>query len=188
MSYIWESMAILFTGFCLLRIAGKKAVAEMSGLELITILAIASTTGHAILEKGLIRTIFSLCSLVAFLILIQFLSIKFKVIKNLFIGKPTPVIQDGKILSHNLKKLRMSADQLEARLREQGISSISDVKTGSFEITGQFGYELMSHAKPVTRGDLEKIIEKLQSNLLQQIKENEIKVLKESVHDSQENR
>ncbi len=72
MNYIWESVAILFTGFCLLRIAGKKTVAQMSGLEIITILAIASTTGHAISETGLVKTILALCSLVHFLCLFSF--------------------------------------------------------------------------------------------------------------------
>ena len=182
MNYIWESVAILFTGFCLLRIAGKKTVAQMSGLEIITILAIASTTGHAISETGLIKTILALCSLVALLILIQFLSIKFYIIKKIFVGKATPVIQDGKIITNNLKKLRMSVDQLEARLRENGISSITDVKTASIEITGQLGYELMKHAKPVTIGDLEKTLDQFKRDILQQIR------VSEPVHDDKKNR
>ncbi|MGE6261155.1 DUF421 domain-containing protein [Heyndrickxia sporothermodurans] len=184
MNYIWESLAILFTGVCLIRIAGKKTVAQMSGLEVITILAIASTTGHAISEQGLIKTILALCSLVALLILIQFLAIKFNFVKRLFIGKATPVIQDGEIIVKNLKKLRISVDQLEARLREKGISSITDVKSASIEITGQFGFELMNHAKIVTLGDLEKKLEQLQTNLLKQLEINEKRVSQETIQDN----
>ncbi|MBS4174311.1 YetF domain-containing protein [Bacillus sp. FJAT-49736] len=169
MYYIWEAMVILLTGVCLIRIAGKKTVAQMSGLEVITILAIASTTGHAISEQGLLKTILALCSLVALLMLVQYLAIKFNFVKRLMIGKATSVIQDGEIIFNNLKKLRISVDQLEARLRENGISSVKDVKTASIEITGQFGYELMNHAKTVTVGDLEKNIEQLQTAILQQI-------------------
>ena len=84
MNYIWESLSILFIGFCLLRIAGKKTISEMSGLEIITILAIASTTGHAISETGLIKTILALCSLVILLIFIQFLTTKSKRAEKLF--------------------------------------------------------------------------------------------------------
>lgn len=185
MNYIWESIVILFTGFCLLRIAGKKTVAEMTGIETITILAIASTTGHAISENGLIKTIFALCSLVALLLLMQFLTIKFNIIEKLFIGKATPVIQNGKIISNNLKKLRMSVEQLEARLRENGISSTTDVKTASIEITGELGYELMKHAKPVTLGELEQILNQLQSNILQQLTVNEHNLFKKPVQNEQ---
>lgn len=175
MNYILESIAILLTGFFLVRIAGKKTVAEMSGLEIITLLAIASTISHAISEKSLLKTIIVLCTFVALLILIQFLTTKFSIMKNIFIGKETPVIQNGKIISNNLKKLRLTVDQLEARLRENGITSISDVKNASFEITGQLGYELMQHARPVTIGDLEKILDEKITKLLQQVTVNESK-------------
>lgn len=56
-------------------------------------------------------------------------------------------------------------DQLEMRLRQQGISNITDVKTATLEPNGQLGYELMRHAKPVTIGELEKLLGHLiQSN------------------------
>ncbi|MEH7385150.1 YetF domain-containing protein [Bacillus sp. JJ1521] len=174
MNYIWEAIAILFTGFCLFRIAGKKTVAQMTGLETITLLAIASTTGHAISENSLIKTIFALCSLVALLLFIQFLTIKSNTLQRLFIGEPTPVIQDGKIRSDNLKKLRMTVEQLEARLREEGINSITDIESASIEITGQLGYELMKHAKPVTVGELEQMMNQFQSNILQQLTDSEL--------------
>ncbi|WP_462412619.1 DUF421 domain-containing protein [Neobacillus sp. Marseille-QA0830] len=161
MNYIWETVAILFTGFFLLRIAGKKTVAEMSGLEIITVLAIASTTGHAISEKGLTKTILALCTLVSVQILIQFLTIKFTSMARLFIGKGTSIINDGKVMTKNLKKLRMSEEQLEAKLREKGISSVTDLKYASIESTGQLGYELKKHLKPVTQEDLDKRIEQL---------------------------
>ena len=173
MTYIWEAVAILFTGFFLFRIAGKKTMAEMTSLETITILAMASTIGHAISENDLLKTIFALCSLVALLLLIQFLTSKFNSIEKLFIGKPTPVIQDGIINSYNLKKLRMTVEQLEARIRQNGISSISDIKTASIEINGELGYELTKHAKPVTHGELEEMLNQLQSNILQQLTGNE---------------
>jgi uncharacterized membrane protein YcaP (DUF421 family) len=183
MNYIWESVIIVFTGFCLIRIAGKKTVNEMSGLEIITILTIGSTTGHAISETGLIKTIISLCALVSLLIFIQFLTTKFNRIERVFIGKSTPVIKDGKIIPNNLKKLRMTVDQLEAKLRENGISSITDVKNSSIEITGQLGYELMNHAKPITIGDLETILNQQLPYLFQQFTENERNLFNESVHD-----
>ena len=70
-------------------------------------------------------------------------------------GKAVLVIQNGQVLSRNLKKLRMSVDQLESKLREQGISAITDVKTGTIEISGQLGYELVDEAKPITFRDLQ---------------------------------
>lgn len=161
MSFVWEALIILSVGFLLMRIAGKKTVSEMTGLEIITILTIASTTGHAVSESGLWKTAVVLCLLVSLLIVAQYLAMRFNRIEKLLVGKATVVIREGKVLTRNLKKLRMSVDQLEAKLREHGIVSFSDVKTGTIEMSGMLGYELMRHARPVTMGELEKILAQL---------------------------
>ncbi len=159
--YIWEALAVLSVGFCLLRIVGKKTVGEMTGLEVITLLAMASIIGHAVVNKGLLKTVIALCIFVALLLFIQFMAIKFNWVERLFMGKATLVIQNGEIVKANLKKLRLSVDQLEALLREKGITSFRDVKTATIEIGGKLGYEWANHAKPVTVGEIEKIFSTL---------------------------
>ncbi len=158
MHFLLEALLILFVGFVLLRISGKKTVSEMTGLEIITLLAMASMIGHAVSGDGLWKTILTICTFVALLIAVQFLAVKFDIVEKLFMGKATIVIQDGRILTQNLKKLRMSVDQLEAKLREKGIASFADVKTGTIEMDGQLGYELIRQAKPLTIGDFEKLM------------------------------
>lgn len=158
MQYIWEALVILFIGFCLLRIAGKKTVAEMTGIEIVTLLSIASVIGHAVTDGELLQTVLTLSVFVALLILIQYLAVKFNWIEKVFMGRATLIIQDGKIRTDNLKKLRMSVDQIEAKLREKGISLFTDVKTATIEMNGGLGYELKKHAKPVTFGELEELL------------------------------
>lgn len=161
MNFIWQAAIVIIVGFCLLRIVGKKTTGEMTGLEIITLLSMASMIGHAVSGNGLWKTVITLCIFVTALLTIQYLSIKSDRVERLFMGQATLVIKDGKILSHNLKKLRMSVDQLEAKLREKGITTFADVKTATIEISGQLGYELMRHAKPVTIGELELLLSQL---------------------------
>ncbi|UUZ81990.1 DUF421 domain-containing protein [Paenibacillus sp. P26] len=158
LNFIWEAFLILFVGFCLLRIAGKKAAEEMTGLEIITLLAMASMIGHAVAENDLWKTILILCLFVTMLITVQFLAVKFDTVEKWFIGKATLVIKDGQVIPENLKKMRMTVDQLEVKLRVKGVQSIADVKTATIEVNGQIGYELMRHARPVTIGEMEKML------------------------------
>ncbi|WP_248924500.1 DUF421 domain-containing protein [Paenibacillus hamazuiensis] len=166
MSYIWEALTILFIGFCLLRLAGKKTVAEMTGLEIITLLSIASVIGHAVSMEGIWETAVTLIIFVALLVTVQFLAIKYNFVEKLFMGRATIVIQDGKLLESNLRKLRMSVDQLETKLREKGIVSFSDVKMATIEMNGGLGYELMPEAKPVTVGELNRILSGLRLHVV----------------------
>lgn len=64
-----------------------------------------------------------------------------------------------------LRKLRMSVDRLETRLRQSGISSIDDIKYASIEVSGQLGYELKESKKPATKEDINFLL-----NQIEQIK------------------
>lgn len=73
-----------------------------------------------------------------------------------------------------------STDQLEMRLRQNGINSIKDVKTATLEANGHLGYELMPDAQALTAGEFKKLLGHLinwkndggqQPNLFEEIKE-----------------
>ncbi|WP_241734640.1 hypothetical protein [Paenibacillus alvei] len=46
--FTWEALIVLSVGYALLRILGKKTVGEMTSVEIITLLAMASMIGHAV--------------------------------------------------------------------------------------------------------------------------------------------
>jgi len=156
--FVLEAVGIIISGFILLRIAGKKVVAEMTPLELVTTLAIGTIIGHAVSENALWKTIVTIAIFVAVLILFQTLALKWELFHKLIIGSPTLVIRDGVILKPNLAKLRMTTEQLEMRIRQQGISNVSDIHIATIEINGQLGYELIESAKPVTHGEFEQLL------------------------------
>ena len=168
MNFIWHAIVVLLVGFALLRVLGKKNVGEMTGLEIITLLAMASMIGHAMPDHGVLKTIVTLCIFVSLLLIVQFLALKYDILEKWMMGKASLVIRNGNIQPKNLRKLRLSVDQLEAKLREKGITSFADVKTATIEMSGELGYELTKQAKPVTIGDLEQILYPLQKQLAEQ--------------------
>ncbi|WP_338453067.1 DUF421 domain-containing protein [Niallia oryzisoli] len=126
-NFIIESVILLNAGVILIRLAGKKSVSRMTSLETVIILAIGTTMGHAIKEKNLWEVIATLFVFVLFLIIFQRLQLKFKFVERYLIGRATLVINEGKIIEDNLKKLRMTKEQLAMRLKEKGIAHVSDV-------------------------------------------------------------
>jgi uncharacterized membrane protein YcaP (DUF421 family) len=157
-TFAYEAVAIVIAGFILLRFAGKKVMAEMTPLELITVLSIGTVIGHAVSENALWKTMVSILIFVVILRTFQYLTLKYRRIERLIIGWPTLVIRDGKIIDKNLSKLRMTVEQLELRLRRKGIANISDVRTATIEVDGRIGYELVESAQPLSRGQAEQIL------------------------------
>ncbi|PLS08590.1 DUF421 domain-containing protein [Neobacillus cucumis] len=161
-TFLGEALGLLFISTLLLRIAGKKSMAKTTYSEVIIVLAIGTTMGHAtIKEHKFWQIIIILTCFIIYLISIQFLQLKFKKIQRYLIGNATVVVRNGSIVEGNLKKLRLTTEQLEMKLRQKGISYISNLKTATIESDGGLGFELMEHAQPLTQ---EKILEILNEN------------------------
>ena len=142
----------------ILRISGRKSISQMTIAQTVVMISVGSIIIQPIIEDSVFRTTIAASVFVFFMMFIEYLQIKFNFLEKIITGKARIVIQDGQIVVANLKMLRFSADQLEMRLRQQGIANIEDVKTATLEPNGQLGYELMPHAKPVTLGDLQQML------------------------------
>lgn len=51
MSFLLRAFIILVVGYFLMRFVGKKTASEMTGIEIITLLAMASMIGHGVVTS-----------------------------------------------------------------------------------------------------------------------------------------
>ncbi|WP_099190751.1 DUF421 domain-containing protein [Tepidibacter mesophilus] len=173
MEFILKTVILITAGSILLRISGRKSISQMTITQTVIMISIGSLIVQPISGKSVKNTLVTAVVFIIFLIASEYLQIKFDFIETLITGKSISVIENGVFIKENLKKLRMTTDQLEMRLRQQGISKISDVKTATLEPNGQIGYELIRSAKPVTIGDFEQMMSSLvvKPNIQQQSKQ-----------------
>lgn len=160
-AFVWKSALLITVGVLLLRTSGRKSISQMTIAQTVVMISIGSIIIQPIIETSVWKTIGASTIFILFLILMEFLELKFNWFEKFLSGKSIVVIEDGQLLHTNMKKIRLSVDALEMRLRQLGISSIQDIKTATIEVNGQLGFELKRHARPVTIGDLEQLFGEL---------------------------
>ncbi|MEQ3564155.1 DUF421 domain-containing protein [Bacillus thuringiensis] len=166
MNFIWQSFLILIlAGILLLRIAGRKSISQMTLAQTVVMISIGTIIVQPIVEKSTIKAVTSAFIFVVTVILLEYFQLKSNTFEKFITGKSKVVIEDGRLNIENLTKLRLTVDQLEMRLRNQGISKIADVKTATLEPNGQLGYELKDEAKPLTVRDFHKIMQSYNQSL-----------------------
>ncbi|SET33878.1 Uncharacterized membrane protein YcaP, DUF421 family [Salinibacillus kushneri] len=158
LSVIVKSVILVLSGVFLLRIAGRKSISQMTLAQTVVMISIGSIIIQPIIEKSVLRTILASAVFILALIVMELLQLKVNFIERLITGKSKVIIKNGQIDVKTLRSLRFSVDQLEMRLRQQGISKISDVKTATLEPNGQIGYELIDEAKPLTVKEFKKLM------------------------------
>lgn len=144
----------------LLRISGRKSISQMTIPTTITMISIGTIIVQPIAEENILLTGVAAIVFVLVLIFVEILQVRWNRFEKWIKGPAIIVIEEGQLEQRNLKKLRLTVDALEMKLRLQGISKISDVKTATIEPNGQLGYELKDSAKPVTVSQLESLLSK----------------------------
>lgn len=155
---IFRALILVFAGTIFLRISGRQSISQVTSPQLIVMLSIGTIIVEPINANSVTRTLLAVGSFIGALVLMEYLQVKFNFIESFISGKSAIVIENGEIKPDALRKLRMTVDQLEMRLRQHSIGGFQDVKIATIEPNGELGYELMRHAKPVTLGELEQLL------------------------------
>jgi uncharacterized membrane protein YcaP (DUF421 family) len=177
LDWIWMSFLIVLVGTIILRMAGRKSIAQMTVSQTIIMIAIGSLLIQPFNQKDIWTTLAISLLFILILIVMEYSQVKLNFMERLLSGTAKIVIKDGEIIESTLRKLRLPIDQLEKQLRQESITKIEDVKYATIEPSGQLGYELYDHAKPATKQDIDKLMAELQNMMYQlnlSIKEKEV--------------
>ncbi|RPJ98812.1 DUF421 domain-containing protein [Priestia endophytica] len=158
MNFIWQSAILILAGIFLLRIAGRKSISQMTLPQTVVMISLGTIIVQPIVDKSMVKAIGGGAVFTLAILLLEYIQVKSNAFEKFLTGKSKIVIQNGQLDTKMLKKLRLTVDQLEIRLRNQGITNIQDVKTATIEPNGQLGYELQDEAKPLTVGEFKHIM------------------------------
>jgi len=143
------AVAILFV---MTKLLGKRQVSQLSLFEYITGITIGSLAAYISLdlEAKWYLGIISLSVWVLVTLGIEFLQLKSKTARDFIDGKATVLIKDGKILEDNLKKERLTADELMENLRAKNVFQAANVEFAVMEPSGDINVLLTKENQQLT--------------------------------------
>ena len=121
-----------------LRVMGKGEIAEMNCFDLVITLLIAEVASTP-MENNDIPLLYGIASLIGLVFIqtvISVISLKFRSISRFVSGKPSILINKGKIDYKILKKEKITIDELLVELRRQGYFNIKYVQYALLETDG----------------------------------------------------
>ena len=122
-----------------MRIMGKRQIGELEVSDLVTTLLLSEIASLPI-EDPQMPIIYSVIPIVTLLSLEVILSVvltRFPKLKATFSGIPSMIISKGKLSQKELKKNRISLDELLSELRQKDVADIDDVEYAILERNGK---------------------------------------------------
>lgn len=161
LAWIWKAVIIVVAGTILLRIAGRKSISQMTLAQVVIMIGIGSLLIQPVAGKNIWLTLLVGLALVLSLIMVEYLQLKFDFIEKFVSSQAKVLVKDGNFIKKNMRKVRITVDQLETQLRWKNVSKISDVKWATLEPNGQVGFMLKEYAQPATKGEIQQIAKEL---------------------------
>lgn len=165
--WIWKGILIVVIGSLLLRIAGRKSISQLTVTQTVIMISVGSLIIQPVSDRNIWITFLITAVIILTLLVLEYLEVKFDIIEKIFTGNAVVVIENGQINEKNLKRLRLTVDKLEVRLRQLNIDQISKVQWATLEPNGQLGYKLMPNEEPATKKDIQDLRQLIEEKMPQ---------------------
>ncbi len=139
LTIIFRTIFLYVLILSVLRIMGKKEMGQLSVIDFVVSIMMAEMAVIAI-EKPrsqLFANVLPILLLMIIQITLAYATLKSKKFRDLVDGKPTIIINRGKIDEEAMRKHRYNFDDLLLQLRGKDIRNISDVEFAILETTGE---------------------------------------------------
>lgn len=139
-----------------MRLMGKRQIGELQLSELIITLMLSELASIPITDTSipLLYAIIPIIILLSLEVIISFCVMKIPFLKSIFEGKPSIIVRHGVVKQQEMRKLRISMEELICQIRLKNISDLSQVDYVILEQNGQFSIIPKAPFKTPTAQDL----------------------------------
>lgn len=164
---IIRTIGVYLTLLILIRLFGKRLMAQMNSQDLVVVLLLSNVVQNAIIgnDTSLLGGAVGAVVLVLANWFMDRLSGRYPRLNVLLSGRSTAVVTDGAPDLQALRRLSITRHELAVALHEQGADRVEDVELATLEPGGAIMVRVREEDQSVSRADLERAIAGLREHL-----------------------
>lgn len=170
LTVFFRGMISLVVLFLITKILGKKQVSELSIFDYVIGISIGNFAAEMTIntESPEINGIFAVVLFGVVAYFVSYITLKSITLRRFFMGTPTIIIQDGKLLKQNMKKVKLDVNDLLEECRIHGYFDISQIKCGVLEVNGEMSFLPFAKYRPLQPNDMDiKVpVDNVQANVI----------------------
>jgi uncharacterized membrane protein YcaP (DUF421 family) len=148
MDIVGRGVVVFLFLFLLMRIMGRRELSSLEPFDLILLIILGDAVQQGLTQDdySLTGAMLAVGTIGALQIATSYANFKFPRLRTLLDGEPVVVLQDGKPIDRNLRRERLTLDDLTEAARQEGIGKLDDVAWAVMETSGQISFIKKSDA------------------------------------------
>lgn len=166
---VLRTVAVYAAIAVLLRLAGKRDLAQLNTFDLVVMLLLSNVVQNAIIgpDNSLLGGLLGAAVLIGVNSAVVRVVASSAGLTRLFEGTPTVLVEDGSYDKAALRREGLRREDLDVALRRQGANSVDDVAEATLAAGGAVVVTLKDGEQPASRTDLARLEAKLDQLLAQ---------------------
>jgi uncharacterized membrane protein YcaP (DUF421 family) len=142
MDLVIRAIVIFIVVLVVTRAVGRRELSSMEPFDLILLVVIGDLVQQGVTQSdnSVTGAVTVICTMAVLTVLTAYLSFRFKRLRPVLEGDPVLLMIDGRVLERNLRRQRMTMEELAAEARLQSIASLSDVRYAVLESNGRVSF------------------------------------------------
>jgi uncharacterized membrane protein YcaP (DUF421 family) len=126
----------------LLRVIGRRELSTMEPFDLILLVVIGDLLQQGVTQSDMSFTgsMLAIGTFAILTVLVSWVVFRFRRLRPVLDAGPMIILQDGKLIEHNLRHERLTEDEVAAAARQQQIASLDDVAWAVLEGNGRISF------------------------------------------------
>ena len=154
LSYL-RTIILYLVLIAVIRLMGKRQIGQMEPSEFVVTMLVANLASIPMQDEGisLASGLVPILTVLGIELVLSQLSLQSIRFRKLLCGKPVILIENGNSLQENLRKTRVTLDELTGHLREKDVLDLTTVQYAILETNGNLSVFPYPKEKPATAGD-----------------------------------
>lgn len=151
----------------IIRVAGKRLMAQMNSLDLVVVLLLSNVVQNAIIgdDNSITGGVIGAIVLVVVNAAAERIAQVWPAFRTFVEGRPTVVVRDGALIEGSLDRLGVNASELQTALRRQGADGIDEVDLATFDPGGSITVDVKRAEQALSYGEFTAAMARLEARL-----------------------
>lgn len=142
MDLVVRAAVAFFVIFLVTRVVGRRELSTMEPFDLILLIVTGDLVQQGVTQSdySITGAITVIATITLLTVALSYLSFKVPRLRPVLDGEPLVLVQDGAPIERNLRRERITIDELLAEARLQQIAALSDVRFAVLETNGAISF------------------------------------------------
>lgn len=142
MDIVLRAIVLYLFILLLTRAVGRRELSTLEPFDLILLVTIGDLVQQGVTQNDFSVTgsLLAVGTIGVLTVVFSYLPWRFRVLRPVLEGVPTIVVQDGDIVERNLRRHRLTQEEVAAAARVQQIASLAQVRWAVLETNGQLSF------------------------------------------------